>query len=169
MFFEGWQPVLRTVAVGTLSYVALVALLRLSGKRTLSKWNAFDLVVTVALGSTLATALLSSETTLAQGAVAFALLAALQYGITWLSVRSSLVNALVKARPVYLLRDGRPCLAAMRRERVTLSEIRSAARGGGCARLEDVQAIVLETDGSFSVVRDVPATGASAMEDVAER
>ena len=50
----------------------LVIFLRLSGKRTLSKMNAFDLVVTVALGSTLATVLLTKDVALADGALAFA-------------------------------------------------------------------------------------------------
>ena len=81
MFFDNPMALLRTLVVGTLAYVALVALLRLSGKRTLSKWNAFDMVVTVAFGSTLATALLSRDTTLAQGVLAFALLVALQWRV----------------------------------------------------------------------------------------
>lgn len=67
MFFDGWTGLLRVLVVGTLAYAALVLLLRVSGKRTLSKMNAFDLVVTVALGSTLATVLLSRDVALAEG------------------------------------------------------------------------------------------------------
>jgi uncharacterized membrane protein YcaP (DUF421 family) len=61
MFFDSWDGLLRVVVVGILAYTGLVLLLRISGKRTLSKMNAFDFVVTVALGSTLATILLSSD------------------------------------------------------------------------------------------------------------
>lgn len=64
--------------MGVLAYVALVVLLRVSGKRTLSKMNAFDLVVTVALGSTLATVLMAKDVALAEGVFAFALLIGLQ-------------------------------------------------------------------------------------------
>jgi hypothetical protein len=49
--------------------------LRVSGKRTLAKLNVFDFVVTVALGSTLATILLNSTVSWAEGAVALAVLA----------------------------------------------------------------------------------------------
>jgi uncharacterized membrane protein YcaP (DUF421 family) len=70
MFFDSWTGMLRVVVVGTLAYAALVLLLRATGKRTLSKMNAFDLVVTVALGSTLATVLLSKDIALAEGVVA---------------------------------------------------------------------------------------------------
>ena len=59
MFFENWYGLERILIVGFLAYVALIICLRISGKRTLAKWNAFDFVVTIALGSILATHLLS--------------------------------------------------------------------------------------------------------------
>jgi len=106
MLFGGWQPLIRTVLVGILAYLALVVLLRISGKRTLSKFNAFDFVVTVAIGSTLATVLLSQDVALAQGVIAFAVLLALQFVITWLSVRFRSVHKLVKSEPALLLYRG---------------------------------------------------------------
>lgn len=74
MFFSGWDSLFRTLVVGVLAYIALVVFLRISGKRTLSKMNDVDLVVTVALGSTLATILLAKDMALAEGLLAFALL-----------------------------------------------------------------------------------------------
>lgn len=79
MVFDSWFGLLRVLVVGTIAYAALVLLLRVSGKRTLAKLNAFDLIVTVALGSTLATVLLSKSVALVEGLAAFALLAGLQY------------------------------------------------------------------------------------------
>ena len=71
------NALLRTVVIGFGAYVALVTVLRVSGKRTLSKWSAFDLVVTVALGSAFASALVSKDVSLVQGVVTFAVLAGL--------------------------------------------------------------------------------------------
>ena len=79
MFFDSWSALGRVAVVGVLAYLGLVALLRGSGKRTLAKLNAFDLVVTVALGSTLATILLSRDVALAERLLAFTLLITLQY------------------------------------------------------------------------------------------
>ncbi|MEZ6111860.1 MAG: hypothetical protein R3C99_12705 [Pirellulaceae bacterium] len=70
IFFDNAFSLFRTLVMGVLAYVCLIILLRVSGKRTLSKMNAFDLIVTVALGSTLATVLLSKDVTLAQGSLA---------------------------------------------------------------------------------------------------
>jgi uncharacterized membrane protein YcaP (DUF421 family) len=158
MFFDGWMPLARILVLGTLAYAALVLLLRVTGKRTLSKLNAFDLIVTVALGSTLATVLLSKDVALAEGLTALALLILLQGALTWLSVHSPRVSRLVKSEPSLLFLEGRFLQGAMKRERVTEDELRSAVRQQGIGRLEEVAAVVLETDGSLNVIR-VPVDG----------
>ena len=151
---------LRTAVVGVLAYAGLVLLLRISGKRTLSKFNAFDFIVTVALGSTLASILTSQSVALLQGIVAFALLLGLQFVITWLSVRSARVRELVKGEPTLLLFRGALREGAMRRERVTRDELGAAARDAGIDRLDDVGAAVLETDGTITILRDATRAGA---------
>ena len=153
MLFDTWFGLVRIVVVGTAAYAALVLILRVSGKRTLAKLNAFDLVVTVALGSTLATVLLSKSVALADGLLGFALLVGLQYAVAWLSVRSPRFGAVVKSEPSLLLHRGRFLEGAMRRQRVTQEEVVSALRSSGLARPEDAAAVVLEKDGSLSVVR----------------
>ncbi len=166
MFFDNWMGLLRVLVVGLLAYVALIALLRLSGNRTLSKLNAFDLVVTVALGSTLATVLLSKDIALLEGVLAFAVLISAQYVIAFLSVRSAAVRSLVKGEPRLLLHRGRLLHDALRKERVTEDEILAVVRGSGLASLEEAEAVVLETDGSFHVITSADASDRSALHDV---
>lgn len=163
MFFDSWLGIGRTLLVGTLAYLALVVILRISGKRTLSKMNAFDFVVTVALGSTLATILLSKDVALAEGIAALALLVGLQFVITWLSVRSPAVSHLIKADPALLFYQGRFLDGQLRRTRVVEAEIRAAVREQGHPSLDQVEAVVLETDGSFSVIQPPRHRSASAM------
>ncbi len=74
IFFDSWSSIVRTVVITVLAYVSLIVLLRGSGKRTLSKMNAFDFIVTIALGSTLATVILSKNVALIDGLLAFSLL-----------------------------------------------------------------------------------------------
>lgn len=165
-FFDSWAVLARTLVVGVLAYLILVIWLRISGKRTLSKWNAFDFIVTIALGSTLASILTSKTVALIQGALALGLLVGMQFAITWLSVRLGWVRKLVKGEPTLLLDDGRICHAALRAQRVTESELRAAVRSKGIAALEDVAAVVLETDGTFSVIGRSGGGSCSALEDV---
>jgi uncharacterized membrane protein YcaP (DUF421 family) len=129
-----------------------VVLLRLSGKRTVAKWNAFDLIVTVALGSALATPILSGDVSLIKGVAAFAALIGAQFTITWLSVRVPLVRQAIKSRPALLVRNGDFQREMLRRQRVTEDEVRTAIRRRGFGDVREVRAVVLETDGSFSVI-----------------
>lgn len=152
LLFDKWSALFRTLVVGVLAYTALIVFLRISGKRTLSKMNAFDFVVTVALGSTLATILLNKDVALAQGVLALALLIALQFLITWSSVRVHWVRRLVTGEPSLLLYRGEFLHEAMRRARVTEDEVRAAIRAAGMATTEQTEAVALETDGTFSVI-----------------
>ena len=86
-FFDSWQSLVHTLMSGVLAYALVVVLLRTSGKRTLSKLNAFDLVVTVALGSTLASVMTSDQLPLVNGLLALTLLIALQFIVAWLIAR----------------------------------------------------------------------------------
>ena len=151
--FDGWGGIVRIAVVGVCAYVALVAMLRVSGKRTLSKMNAFDLVVTVALGSTLATVLLDRQTPLVNGVFALGLLVGLQYVITWLSVRSPGFQGIIKSRATTLVSHGRFIEEAMVRQRVTRDEIMAALRQHGHDAIAPSLSVVLETDGSLSVTR----------------
>ena len=168
MMFDGWNSLLRTLVVGVLAYVTLIVFLRISGKRTLSKMNAFDLVVTVALGSTLATVLLAKDVALAEGALAFALLIGLQFAVSWSSVRARWVRRLATGEPLMLLYDGKCLTAALRQARVTDDELRAAIRSAGVESMDQVRAVVLETDGSFSVVQPSKDADASSLVGVKE-
>jgi uncharacterized membrane protein YcaP (DUF421 family) len=166
VFFDSWYDLWRIIVVGILAYAGLVFLLRVTGKRTLSKMNAFDLVVTVALGSTLATVLLSSDVSLSEGLLAFVLLCGLQYAVATASVRSERFQSIIKAQPSLLFHNGRFIAPMLREERVTEEEILAAVRSQGHLELDEVLAVVLETDGSFSVLTGSGTSARSALRTV---
>ncbi|MHA7282025.1 DUF421 domain-containing protein [Arthrobacter sp. TMS2-4] len=152
MWFDSWADVLRVLIVGAVSYATLVMVLRLSGKRTLGQLNAFDFIVTVALGSTLATILLSSDVAYVEGLAALALLAGLQFVVAWISARWPGARGVVTAEPVALVVDGQLQEEELRRNRLTESEVFQAVRGTGSGDLSSVAAVVLETNGKISVI-----------------
>lgn len=166
MIFDSMYDIVRMVVVGSLSYLALVVLLRMSGKRTLAKMNAFDLVITIAFGSTFASAILSTEVSLSEGVGAFALLCGLQHGVARLSVLSERFQTLVKSQPSLLFFRGRFEDERLKSERVTREEVFAAIRAAGAPRLEDVDAVVLETDGSFSVLTGAAGRDLTTLENV---
>ncbi len=152
MFFESWNDFGRIALVGLCAYATLVLLLRVYGKRTLTQMNAFDLVVNVALGSILATTLLSRDAVWAEGMFALLLLVSLQFCLTWVCARWEAFRGLIASSPTLVLHDGKFLDDVMRRERVSQSDVMHALRNSGLHQVEQARAVVLETDGRFSVI-----------------
>lgn len=152
MFFDGWGSLGRIIVIGLFAYAALVLFVRVSGKRTLSKMNAFDLIVTVALGSTLSTIILDPGIALAEGLAALAVLIGLQFAVAWTSARSRRVEHLVRSRPRAVAMDGAYVDSALQAERLTRDDVDAAVRKAGFARVDGVHAVVLESNGELSVI-----------------
>lgn len=152
MFFDDWQSLLRAFILTILTYTTLIIFIRISGKRTLAKMNAFDFLVTIALGSCLATVSLNKNIALAEGALVFFTLIFLQFIITWSSVRVKFVKKLVTGKPALLLYKGELLDDAMKRERITIEEIYMKARASGITNLNEVEVIVLETTGDITII-----------------
>src|SRR5947209_4437534 len=131
MFFHGWEPLIRTAIGTSATYLALIVLLRIAGQRTLAKWYAFDLIVTVALGSTFANGVLSKDISILQSIVGFTILVGLQFAIAWTVVRWSPMRVIVNPAPSLVLHLGCFVDDAMRRQRVAEADIRAAVRRQG--------------------------------------
>lgn len=159
MLFSDWADMGRIVVAGVLAYTALLVFVRISGKRTLSKLNAFDFVITVALGSTLSSVVLDKTVSLAGGVLAIALLILLQSGVSWSTVRWGHVERVVTSRPVLVVHRGEFLARAMRDERLMEADVRAAIRASGKRDLRDVIAVVLENDGSLSVIPEGSSEG----------
>ena len=153
IFFDSWESLARTACLTILGYVAIVLLLRVSGKRTLAKMNAFDFIVTVALGSCLASVALSKSIPLADGVAAFSLFILLQYALTWLSVRSKAVQALITNSPTLLFYQGEFLRRAMKEQRITEEDIFHACRQQGLSTLDEVDMIILESTGDVAILK----------------
>lgn len=168
MWFDAWGDIVRVLMIGSAAYVTLIVVLRTSGKRTLAKLNAFDLVVTVAVGSTLATILLNTDVSFAEGSTALALLAALQFVAALISSRFRAGRTALTARPTLLLSQGRLLDDATRRQRVSVDEIRQAIRSSGHGDVSQIAAVILESDGSLSVISDDKIGDRSALAGLAD-
>ena len=109
---------------------------------------------------------LGSQAFLPMSMDAFLVIVALQFVITFSSVRSRAIKNLIKSQPTLLLFQGQFRQEAMAQERVVEAEVRAAIRENGIADVERVHAVVLETDGTFSVIPDAGGSD-SALQGVA--
>lgn len=160
-FWNGFEPLIRIVVVGTLTYLGIVLLLRVSGKRTLLSMNAFDFIITVAMGSAFGRILTAKQVSLAEALVTFGLLVSLQYIVSWVEARSERFAKIVTGNPTLLYYHGQFMEREMKKQRIRKAELLSAARAKKLDNMEQVEAIILETSGSLSVIKKSEKDGAS--------
>jgi uncharacterized membrane protein YcaP (DUF421 family) len=152
-WFGGWPPIGRILVVGTLMYIALIVLLRISGSRTLASMNVFDFIITVAIGAAFGRTLTTRQVALAEALAAFVLLVALQFVVAWLQTRWTNAMGIVTNPPSLLYYRGEFLRKAMRRQRVTEAALKAAVRKEHLGSMAEIEAIVMESSGEFSVIR----------------
>lgn len=164
-FFNGWYDVRRTVTLSIVGFVALIIMLRISGKRTLSKLNVFDFVFVVACGSVFAATIIEKDVTLVEGMASLATLIGIQVVLAEIAARWDAADRIINGQPTLLFSHGQFIPRALKRERLTEGEIRAAIREKGITRVEDVDAVVLENDGTLSVSWESKRPGETSLVD----
>ncbi|OJF95321.1 DUF421 domain-containing protein [Alkalibacterium sp. 20] len=147
-----YTDVFKLIAISIVSFIAIVFILRASGKRTLSKMNAFDFIVTVALGSILATTIVNYKESFWSGILTFAMLVGLQYVFTWLSVHFKQIRSILNSEPSLLFYEGQFKDENLKKERVNKRELKQAIRKAGYVSFDEISAIILESDGTLTVM-----------------
>ena len=147
-----WEIALRSVLI----YLALLAALRVFGKREVGQFTLYDLVLILLVANAVQPAMTGPDTSLAGGLLIIATLLAVNYvwNVVWLrlGLRSPRVNALLHGHPTVLVQDGQWLDAALEHEGVDRDEVAMAFREHGVEDVKDVKLAVLELDGSISVV-----------------
>lgn len=167
VFYDGAGGLIRTVLSAAMLYIAVIVAVRVFGKRSTSQMNNFDWIVTVAIGSLMASGVLLSDVTVFESVAAIYVLFALQWSLTKIMLNSDIFTKIVKSEPTLIVHKGKILLGAMKQERLSEAEIHAAVRGAGLSRIEDVQWIILETNSSLSVIPATePLQGADMLEYV---
>lgn len=150
---SGW-PTIASVATATaVMYLASLTALRFAGRRTVARMSAFDFVVTLAIGSIIATTVVNPSTPLVNGLTAVVVLLILQMTVGALRQRNATIRRLVDFRPVVVYENENLDLpTSPLSAQPTKEEIESKLRGHGLTEWEPVDKIVLEPDGKVSVI-----------------
>lgn len=155
MFFDNTLAdlVARGFILACMGMIWVVLLIRINGLRSLSKMTNFDFIMTVALGSLLASAAGAStwqvfgQSLAAQGALFF-----VQWASAVIRKRSDTIESAMQNAPVFLMRDGKFCDTALTETRVAKSDVIAKLREANAIDLAKVRAVVLETTGDVSVL-----------------
>lgn len=132
--------------------VVLLGLYRVLGKRNLAQFSTYDLVTVMAVANSVQNAMTAGKGSVLVGIVCASTLLALAYGMTKLFTRVPSSERLVLGEPVVLVNNGVLLRDRLRRERITIDELQAALRDHGLVRPEQASMVILEVDGSISVV-----------------
>lgn len=143
-----WEFVVRAAVV----YVALLAMVRLTGKRTVGQFTPFDLIVVMLLSEAVSDSLKGSDHSLLGGLIAAATLVALDVGAAVVSSRSRTAEQLLEGKPVLVGRDGVIFKDVLKREHVPQTDLEEALRAADC-ELEDMRMAILESNGEINILK----------------
>lgn len=143
-----WQLVVRPTVI----YLALLLGLRVFGKRQIGQFTIFDLVLILLIANAVQPAMTGPDTSLLGGLLLIATLLIVNWGIDYLETNVPFFQRTLLGHPTVIAEDGQWLPSAMRREGVDLMEAEAALREHGIERVEEVRLVVLEVDGTISVV-----------------
>jgi len=150
--FSSWARLTEVSLSALLFFIIIIAMVRLLGKRTTGQFNNFDWIITVAVGSLAASGILLKDVATADALAAIVVLAACQYLTTVWVQRTKLGSKVVRAKPSLLVHKGRYMRDAMRKERISEEEIRTALREEGLIDIEQTNWVIMETNGKLTVI-----------------
>ncbi len=152
LFYDDFENMIRIVISAPIIYVLVIGYIKLFGKRTTSQMNSFDWIVTVAMGSIVASVIMLRNVPIINGALAIFTLMGLQYFFTALMVHFKLWKKIIRSTPELLVFDGKFIKENMVKERIVKAEVYAAIRESGVQGINNVYAVVLETDASLSII-----------------
>ena len=144
--------VLRTIVV----FVLILIVTRAVGRRELSSMEPFDLILLVVIGDLVQQGVTQSDYSLTGAATVIFTMAVLVVATAYLSFRFKRLRPLLEGEPTLLIADGRLLEKNLRRERMTIEEVRAEARQQSIGSLRDVKWAVLETNGKISFLTETP-------------
>jgi uncharacterized membrane protein YcaP (DUF421 family) len=138
--------VLRTAVV----FVLIMIVTRAVGRRELSSLEPFDMILLVVIGDMVQQGVTQSDYSLTGTALVIATLGALTVGTAWLSYRFRRLRPILEGDPIVLIADGEVIERNLRRQRMTLDEVRTEARLAQIGSLGEIRWAILESNGRLS-------------------
>ncbi|PEQ12207.1 hypothetical protein B2G71_13835 [Novosphingobium sp. PC22D] len=160
-WFNSWERLGLVALAAIATYLTIIVVVRISGKRTTANLNSFDWLITVTIGSLASSGILLSDVAVTDALAAIIVLALCQFVLTWTVRKSDRFAAMVKAEPLLLLHRGHIIERNLSRARISVAELRACLRREGIADPAQAAWVVLETNGQMTVI-EAPMDGRPA-------
>lgn len=152
LFFDNIEKLGRIALTAVMVYILIVLVTKVSGKRSTSQLNNFDWIVTVMIGSLGASTILLENIPFIEGAASILVLYVLQFLVTKYASISPAFSSVILSEPRIVFYQGQFLPDAMRAERLTRQELECAMRSEGVHSLNDIEAIIFESDAKLTII-----------------
>lgn len=142
-----WEILFRT----PLMFLAVVLVLKFTGKRGVQQLSIFEMVMIITLGSAAGDSMFYKDVGLLHAVAVFILVLAVYRVLIWLITKFEWFELLIEGKPIYIIRDGKMCLDELNSKELGSDEFLAALRGQHVDQLGQVKCAVLEDTGSLSV------------------
>lgn len=151
--FQPQTPLLEIVVRGTAIYWALFLLLRLAPRRQAGSIGVSDLLVIVLIADAVQNALISQSDSVFDGIIIVAVILFWSYAFDWLGYHVPQIEKFIQPPPLALVKNGQILHRNLRRELITMQELRMEMREQGVENVEDIKLACMESDGRISILK----------------
>ena len=153
-----WQQVLGISLSAVGFYLGLMLFTRLMGLRSFSKLSSHDFAMTVGIGSILASTVLADSPSLLQGLFAVAMLFVIQGVISIIRRKVKPLKALIDNQAIILMAHGEYFWDNLKEANLSTSDVQEVLRKNGLKSKSEVFAVIMETTGDMSVIKNDDTT-----------
>lgn len=156
--FSSLDQLAGTVVATVLLYIATLVVMRIAGRRTLTRISAFDVLVTILIGTVIGSSMLPERPAILDGVGVLLTLAAMQVAVAALRQRSRHFSRLIDYQPITVVRNGHPDLRRdLSSAQLTVPDLMSLLRREGVLSVDGASLAILEPQGGISVLAREPA------------
>jgi uncharacterized membrane protein YcaP (DUF421 family) len=136
----------------TVVFFFIFLVTRVVGRRQLSDLEPFDFILLVVMGDLVQQGITQSDQSVTGTLIVISTIALLSVAVSWISFRWPRARLIAEGEPIVLVQDGHPIERNLRRERITLGDIREEARQAQIVSIADIEWAILENDGRISCI-----------------
>jgi uncharacterized membrane protein YcaP (DUF421 family) len=136
----------------TIIFLFIFLVTRIAGRRELGTLEPFDLILLVVMGDLVQQGITQSDQSVTGTLIVISTITLLSVAVSWASFHSKRLRKITQGEPVVLVRNGQPIERNMRRERITIDDVREQARAAQIPSLERLEWAILEDNGTISCI-----------------
>ncbi len=145
---------MEIVVRAAVMFLFLWLVTRIVGRSTLGELSTFQLILFITMGDMVQQAVTAQDYSFTGGVLAVSVFTLLTLALSWANARWPRLRAITHGVAIVVIDRGEPVWTVIRRERLSLDDLKAAARQKGFRSLADVRLAVLEANGQISFFPD---------------